>query len=235
MTPIASNVAILDLAEARPREMPGYMRMPVITLQLMPGDLVLVDAPNSALAAWFADLCCGLVPLAGGAVRFLGRDWESMPHHYAAALRGRIGRVFATGAWIESLDVATNILLPQLHHTRREAAALREKAAQLARSFGLPGLPMERPANVPPEDCARAACVRAFLGEPALLVLESPLQERRSELLLPLLNAVAAARNEGAAAIWLADSDPVWGDRSFPATSRFRLSDQGLAPVRRSA
>jgi phospholipid/cholesterol/gamma-HCH transport system ATP-binding protein len=155
--------------------------MPPISLQLLPGELALIEANDPRRAAWFADLCCGLVRLAEGTVTFLGRDWTAMPRDHAAALRGRIGRVFAEGGWIEFVDMATNVLLPQLHHTRRDGREVREEAAKLACVFGLPGLPMGRPRDLSTKDLARAACIRAFLGEPALLLLEALRSLRRPD------------------------------------------------------
>jgi phospholipid/cholesterol/gamma-HCH transport system ATP-binding protein len=167
-------------------------------------------------------------------VRFLGRDWSAMPWDYAAALRGRIGRVFRSGGWIGSVDVATNILLPQLHHTRDDPSGLRERAVALSCAFGLPGLPLVRPLELVASDLARAACVRAFLGDPELILLESPVQGRFITLIAPLLNALAAARDRGAAAIWFTRSDVVWRDPSFPVTHRLRLGERGLLPVART-
>jgi len=232
---MASDRPVLEMMDARPVAGEGEARPPAITLRLMPGELALIDARAADRATWFADLCCGLMPLAEGSVRFLGRDWSAMPTHYAAALRGRIGRVFAVGGWVEFLDTATNILLPQLHHTRDDPATLREAAARLAHGFGLPGLPTGPPASLSATDLARAACVRAFLGDPALVLLESPVQGRFVDLFVRLLNALARARQNGAAAVWLTGSDLVWGDRSVPAAHRLRLRDYGLMPVRRAA
>lgn len=226
---------VLDLWQAVPQTGADEFRIQPITLQLMPGDLALVETNDPRRAAWFADLCCGFVRLTEGTVTFLGRDWTTVTPDYAAALRGRIGRIFGNAGWIEFIDVATNVLLPQLHHTRRDARELREEAARLAGSFGLPGLPTGRPQDLSAKDLARAACVRAFLGEPALLLLESPLQARFGDLAVPLLDALTAARQRGAAAIWLTGSDYVWRDRSAPVTHRLRLRDYGLFPVRRAA
>ena len=195
------------------------------------GELALVDARHSLRPAWLADLCCGLLPLSGGSVRFLGHDWSAMPQDYAAALRGRIGRVFQSGNWIDFMDVATNILLSQLHHTRDDPIDLRERAVALSCAFGLPGLPLVRPGDLAASDLARAACVRAFLGDPELILLESPVQGRFNSLIAPVLDALAAARDRGAAAIWFTRSDLVWHDLSFPATHRLRLGERGLVPV----
>jgi phospholipid/cholesterol/gamma-HCH transport system ATP-binding protein len=228
-------VQILQINEAEP--LPGAVDLPLIplALNLFPGELALIEARNPVWAAEFADLCSGLIPLAHGSARFLGHDWARMHEMLAAALRGRIGRVHGFGAWIGFAGADYNILLPQLHHSRRPVDALRDEAAELARFFGLPGLPLVRPDALAPADLARAAAVRAFLGEPRLLLLESPVQEQFTDLMPPLLNALAAARDRGAAAIWLTGSDLIWNDRSFPATQRLRFTERGLTALRHAA
>jgi len=226
---------ILALAAARPHAEPGEPPHPAIDLRLMPGDLALVDARRATRVAWFGDLCCGLASLESGSVRFLGRDWTAMPHGYAAALRGRIGRVFTSASWIGYLDVGANILLPQLHHTREDVEALRQRATQLACTFGLPGLPLVRASELSESDLVRAACVRAFLGDPLLLILESPVQGRFATLVPPVLDALARARDRGAAAVWLTRSDLVWRNSSVSATHRLRLDDRGVLAAGRAA
>jgi phospholipid/cholesterol/gamma-HCH transport system ATP-binding protein len=67
-----------------------------------------------------------------------------------------------------------------------------------------------------------------------LVLLESPVQGRFNTLLPPLLNALAAARDRGAAAIWFTRSDLVWRDSSVPATMRLRLGERGLVPTMRT-
>src|SRR6201993_3282840 len=194
------SAPVLDLAAARPKVGAGEAPALEIDLRLMAGELALVDSRHSARPTWLADLCCGLVPLAAGRARFLGRDWSAVPPHYADALRGRIGRVFHLGSWIGFMDVATNILLPQLHHTRDDLSELRKRATALCCAFGLPGLPLVRPGELAAADLARVACVRAFLGDPALVLLESPVQGRFTTLLSPLLNALAGGgRRRGSA------------------------------------
>jgi phospholipid/cholesterol/gamma-HCH transport system ATP-binding protein len=226
---------ILDLAAARPRGDGTEAPPPEIDLRLAPGEFALIDARHSVRPTWLADICCGLLPLASGSACFLGHDWSGLPVDYAAALRGRIGRVFLSGAWIGFIDVATNILLPQLHHTRTSAEALTEQATALSCTFGLPGLPLVRPSDLTASDLARAACVRAFLGEPELVLLESPVQGRFATLIPPLLNALASARDRGAAAIWFTRSDLIWRDPSLPVSYRLRLGEGGLTPAVRTA
>jgi len=233
--PAQETVPVLELRAAQPAEQPGEPREPALSLRADPGDLLLVEAREARQAALFADLCAGLVALGGGSAHFLGHDWTTLPQDIAASLRGRMGRVFGERGWIGFLDMEANILLGPLHHTRRDRALLRAEAAALARQFGLPGLPMGRPADHPPPDLRRAACVRAFLGEPMLLLLENPVADQDAELLPPLVAAIEAARDRGAAVIWLTRSAMVWGDRTLPATSRLRLLDRGLIAQRMAA
>jgi len=226
-------ISILELTGARALE--GELPPAKIDLKLDPGDFALVDCPGRRRASWFGDLCSGLVPLSGGQIRFLGHDWEKLPDDYAAALRGRIGRVFHFGAWIGSLDVATNILLPQLHHTREPREALLEQATEIACALGLPGLPLGHIDDVSAFDLARCACVRAFLGKPSLVVLESPVRGVFAELRPLVLNAIATARGDGAAIIWLTEDNATWRDRSLPTTHRLRLHDRGFWATGRAA
>ncbi|HUK06327.1 MAG TPA: ATP-binding cassette domain-containing protein [Stellaceae bacterium] len=219
--------AILELVEAVPRESRASL-----SLQIRAGEFVLIQCRDPAWATAFAEFCCGLLPPQEGVVRFYGLEWTRLSSAHAAALRGRIGRIFSEGGWINFLDTETNILLSQLHHTRRSRSDLRSAAVSLAHDFGLPGLPTDLPSTLSPGDLARASCVRAFLGEPLLLVLESPLHAQYQDLALPLINAALAACNRSAAVLWLTPGDVVWTDRSTPASARLRLSEQGLTRVR---
>jgi phospholipid/cholesterol/gamma-HCH transport system ATP-binding protein len=198
----------------------------------MPEDCVLIEVRDRSQALEFADLCCGLLPLRHGTVWFLGRDWAATPHELAAALRGRIGQVCGINSWINFLTADANILLPQLHHTRIPESLLRERAAALSQDFGLPGLPMTSLNELTFDDLVRADCVRAFLGEPQLVIVKSPELDQIVGLRPTVLSALTAVLNRQAACIWLTSSDSVWNDRTLPATKRLRLTDNGLVSSR---
>jgi phospholipid/cholesterol/gamma-HCH transport system ATP-binding protein len=201
-----------------------------MSLRLLPGECALIEAAADQQLPAFADLCSGLAELRSGRVRFLGRDWSSLPHSYAAALRSRIGRYFAAGGWLPFLNLETNILLPALHHTRRHRDELRREALALAEEFGLPGVPLGHPGELGATDLGRAALVRAFLGEPLLMLLEEPTEGPLEPLLPAVLNRAAMARDRGSAIVWLTRSRSPGDDPSFPRSQRLRLGDQGLTP-----
>lgn len=199
-----------------------------LNLVLQPCDLALVDARDPMLASEFADLCCGLIAPVQGQVRFLQRNWAQQPRELADALRGLIGRVLSKPGWLDFLDADKNILLQQLHHTRTEARILREQAARLALNFGLPGLPSGPMGALSPGDVMRAGFVRAFLGEPRLVILESPVQGHHEDIVPALLNEISGVRDRGGAAIWLTRSRMIWDNPVFPATHWLRLDHHGL-------
>jgi len=224
---------ILELQDAKPGRLPDAVIHAPLELTMVRGEFALIECWNPEAAGHFADICCGLQPLERGAARFVGLDWARVPDTESSAMRGRIGRVFHDVNWIPFLDMESNILLSQRHHTRRSLPDLRARAAALAVEFGLPGLPAGSPSRLSPGDLVRAACVRAFLGEPLLILLEFAVHSEHADLIAPLINAISHARNRGAAVIWLTESDAVWRDPSLPATQRLRLSEEGLTRPQR--
>jgi phospholipid/cholesterol/gamma-HCH transport system ATP-binding protein len=219
---------VLELAEALPAVW-GHLAVDApLSLRLPPGDFAVIEGTHSAQLTAFADLCVGMVELRSGQVRCLGHDWAALPHSYAAALRGTVGRTFATRGWIPFLDIETNILLPQLHHTRRNRAVLRSEAIGLAQDFGLPGLPVGHPSDLSAADLASAALVRAFLGEPKLLMIEPSAQGLPAAILASLLNRIAMVCDRGGAVLWLASSRSIPVERIFSVTHRLSLTERGL-------
>ena len=202
-----------------------------VDLTLRAGDLVLVQPGDDQHEQMLADVACGVVLPERGAVCFLGRPWPEVPPDQANALRGRIGHLLRRGAWLPSVTLLDNILLPQLHHTRRPYAEIRAEAARLASWFGLPGLPTGRPGDVPPAMLQRAACVRAFLGAPSLIVVESLADGLADGLLAPLINAMRVARDRDAAVLWFCQDAELYEDPSLPATRRLRLEGNARVPL----
>jgi phospholipid/cholesterol/gamma-HCH transport system ATP-binding protein len=202
-----------------------------LNLEVFGGDLFLFRLARSEQTSTFADACAGLIQPSRGAVYCLGRNWQELRPDLANALRGRIGRVFTTANWINHLSLMENILLPQLYHTHRSSGRIRDEAGELAERFGLPGVPLGLPGDFMPADLQRAACVRAFLGRPLLILLQEPTIGMASEILSPLIQAIRDARDRGAAVIWLTRKSAIWNDASIPATHRYRLVARKLMEV----
>ncbi|OUJ07139.1 ABC transporter ATP-binding protein [Acetobacter malorum] len=223
---------LLELNKAVPSfEDSGLPPVP-FSMKLMPGDCMVVESRSSTRATMFADMCCGLVPLDAGAVKFMGLDWADLHDREMNALRGRIGRITRRPSWPEFLNTHLAITLQQLHHTTRPMDEVVAEAARLAEWFGLPGLPVLPPSMLSDSDLLRAACVRAFIGHPRLLLLEDPLEASPVELQNPFLSAITDARDKGAGVIWMVRNNAIWQGYRQGITSMWRLADDGLVEIR---
>lgn len=204
-----------------------------INLDIFGSDLLLMLVERPGQGTAFADMCAGLLAPSSGQVRFLNKQWSRLDPDTSNALRGRIGRVFFADSWINSLSLTDNILLQQLHHTRYAVNFLLQQASRLAQRFGLPGIPLGRLEQFAPPDLQRAACVRAFLGQPALILLEEPTRRLAHESKSRLIHVIREARDKGAAVVWITGDRAVWQDGSIPATQRYRWIGRKLIQVNR--
>jgi phospholipid/cholesterol/gamma-HCH transport system ATP-binding protein len=195
------------------------------------GELALVHLEEGHLKTPLADVAQGLVEPVQGSVCFLGKAWETLDEDAALAARALIGRAFDEPGWIGELDMDDNITLAQRHHTRRPEAEIRDEASELARLFSLPGLPLGKPSGMRAPDLRRAACVRAFLGKPALLILERPTAGVYPAIMPALMTAVGAARARGAAILWTTEAWDVWNDAGIKPTVRCKMTGSQLSIV----
>src|SRR5580765_602185 len=201
------------------------------SFDLNAGELLLVRIERENERLPLADATEGLVSPAQGTVTFLGADWQRLPADHAAAHRGKIGRLFEDEGWISDIDVDENIMLAQRYHTQRTEEDILEEALQFARMFGLPGLPRGRPGKVRRWDLRKAACIRTFLGQPALIILEQPVRGVYTDILSPLLNAVQSARRHGAAVVWTVTDAQIWNHPDLRSTARARMLGSELQSV----
>ena len=189
-----------------------------VTFTLSKGELLLIRLERGRFRLSLADLAAGVLEPGQGTVEFLGENWLRMSPDYSSTQRGKIGRVFEDHGWISNLDIGENITLAQRHHSNRSDSDIEEEANNLARMFGLPGLPQQALAGTQLEDLKRSALIRAFLGNSALIILERPTRNLFPGIMPPLMNAIRAARNRGSAVIWTTSEDRVWSESGIHAT-----------------
>ncbi|MBN1422482.1 MAG: hypothetical protein JXP34_27140 [Planctomycetes bacterium] len=204
------------------------------SLEVGPGDLVAVRVEPQAQRIPLADAAQGLIEPASGRVLFLGKDWTRVTPDEAARCRARIGRVFAGNGWIRNLDVHENITLGARHHTARPVAEILAEAQALAVRFGLAGIPPGRPAAVDRAELRKSEWIRAFLGAPALLILEQPVRHVDPAGVPALLEALGEARARGAAVVWIDDGGPLAEPAIEPAR-RYRMEGARLLPEKGEA
>jgi phospholipid/cholesterol/gamma-HCH transport system ATP-binding protein len=220
---------ILNFAEVTIQSSPQYETgLSNASFSLSAGDLLLIRIERENERLPLADAAQGLLCGDHGTISFLGDDWQQLGIDQAAAQRGKIGRLFDDEGWISDLDVDENILLSQLHHTDRSETDIMAEALALARVFGLPGLPRGRPGDVRRWDLRKAACIRAFLGQPALIIIEQPIRGIYADVMAPLLNAAQSARRRAAAVLWMVTDPQTWKTAATHATSCARMRGSEL-------
>jgi len=177
--------------------------------RLNAGELALVAIERGQRLTPIPEVAQGLIEPGDGEVFFSGKTWADRPPSEAAAARGRIGRVFRQGGWISNLNVDENITLPLRHHTELPPEEIRHRAEEMGKQL-------------------RAEWTRAFLGEPALIILEEPLKDAYSEMLHFLMEGIAGALLRGAAVLWISGDFPVLSIARLSSLKRYRLKGPRL-------
>ena len=203
-----------------------------MNLEVGPGELVMILSADRRRNRDIVDRLLGLNEPPQAGVTFLGHPWMDQAREQAFLLRRQIGRVQGAGNWMESRSVMDNILLPAMHNTIIAEQELKRDAGAMAKGFGLPGLPTLPPAQCPPADLRRAACVRAFLGRPSLVILEHPLDAEDDGLLSPMMTAIQRVRRRRGAVLWFTEHFDLAVDRSIPADRRLQIVGARLAALR---
>jgi phospholipid/cholesterol/gamma-HCH transport system ATP-binding protein len=204
-----------------------------LDLDLPRGELALLQVEDEHDAAMLVDLCVGLADPGAGHVRFHGVDWTTRTPRERLNRRRRIGAVVQTDVWPSHMTVLESVLVARSYHFDQPRARLIADATELARLFGLPGLPVGRRETTPVRALVRAACVRGFLGSPDLIVVQDPLVDQSSELAVPMAQAIAAARDRGATVLWIIASLAAQAAQFVQPDHAFRLGDHGLVRVGR--
>jgi len=206
-----------------------------LNLHLGHGETALVEIGTDGEPDLLVDVCLGLVRPARGEVHFLGELWRRFNYLDVLSRRSRIGTLVGSQVWAAHMPVIEAVLMPVLCHTDRPVDDATVEATALARRFGLPGLPLGMRETVPAAQLTRAACVRAFMGMPELVVIADSHLDDSDELALPMAQAVGQVQDRGGAVLWLLESLAAPAARFVPAAHVLRLGDRGLLPARRPA
>jgi len=194
-----------DLAKAYPGPGKTVRALDGATLQVAAGELVAVQGPSGCGKTTLLLAAGGLLRPDAGRVLIGGEDPYALPPEARARFRGaKVGFVFQQFHLVPYLSVLDNILAPTL---ARPVAGARERAADLARHFGLADRQDHVPAELSTGERQRTALARALLHKPALLLADEPtsnLDEASGKVVLGTLAEFAAAGG----AVLLVTHDP---------------------------
>jgi len=136
----------------------------------------------------------GLVPVASGSVRVLGREITRLSERAMYAVRDDLGMMFQNGALLDSLSVFDNLALPLREHGGMEEARIADEVHACLESVGLKGVDELLPRQLSGGMVKRTALARAILMKPRVLLCDEPfsgldpVSARRIEQLLTRIN-----------------------------------------------
>jgi ABC-type ATPase involved in cell division len=208
----------------------GGIRLRRAELRLRAGGLVMVQLEPATRTREITSMIQGLTRPAEGRVLFCGEDWLGQDYDRHFTMRSRIGRVFDGQAWIENLNVDENVTLACRHHGQ-SISSIQEQIDYWTHELGIDSLSRGRPAFVEPSSLQIHQWIRAFLGNPKLILLERPMQFLSVQWLPKLIRAIDQLRARGAAVVWFAGASEVTSATPAEPFRRFILRDEKLKPV----
>jgi ABC-type lipoprotein export system ATPase subunit len=150
-----------------------------------------------------ADAAEGLIPCREGRVLFKGRAWAAMSPLEQSRNRGHIGRLFDFHGWVYNLSVMENLTLACQSVHARPAREGEAEVRQMARRFGLEGVPDGRPVLFRKRDLRIYEWIRAFQCRPDLVILERPELELPLSALDVCFDLAREALAAGSALLWI--------------------------------
>ncbi|MCU0244273.1 MAG: ABC transporter ATP-binding protein [Acidobacteria bacterium] len=178
-----------------------------VSLEVGPGEMVLLMGPSGSGKTTLLTLIAGLVRPTSGRVILFGRPVEERSARELQALRaGRIGFVFQTFLLLDALTVAENVeVVLRFGRTRRAERAA--KARALLGELGVGHLAGRFPAGLSQGEKQRVAIARALANGAGLVIADEPtgsLETRQAVGIIELLREQARRRN---AAVVVASHD----------------------------
>lgn len=152
----------------------GGVVLDKVSLQISPGDYVVIVGRSGSGKSTLLNLLGGLDCPSSGEVRVDGRNLGALSERELAALRRRrIGFVFQAFNLIPTLTVEENLLVPlQLNGVDRRTAA--ERARHVLHAAGIGALQARFPEELSGGEQQRVAVLRAIVHEPDVVIADEP-------------------------------------------------------------
>lgn len=197
--------AILEFRDVVVKDASGFTLLADVDLELRAGERLIVFGPSGSGKRALLKMAAGILSPAGGMVRL-----------DAGSRRCPVGYVLRDGGLLNNVTLLQNVVLPLVYHGALEAPAAIEKGRRLLAELGVRRAAGLRPAAAPLSARKLAQLARALIVEPALYVLESPLDEVDAAGAVAVREVLRRIRESGAAALLATGSlGPYldWGDR----------------------
>ena len=172
-----------------------------VSLELRPGELVLVMGPSGSGKTTLLSMLGGLLRPTSGSVKVGGADLGALGERDLARVRARqIGFVFQAFNLLASLTVEENVLFPARLVGGQKGA--RARAETLLRQLGLVERRRALPRSLSGGEKQRVAIARALINDAPVILADEPtgnLDSERGQEVVMILHDLA--RDEGRAVL----------------------------------
>ncbi|MCX5620263.1 ATP-binding cassette domain-containing protein [Bombella pollinis] len=184
-----------------------------LSLQLQRGEALWVVGPAESGKTALLDALALRRPVAGSATILNEPLSPHFPARTRQRLRQRIGYIDANPLFMDRLSLADNIALPlELAHFRH--AEIQRETEAILQWFGLQDHAQALPTTLSHTTRLRAACARALITHPSLILVDEPALTLCPELQEHLLSTIKDLVQNGATALFAMRTRPP--EVSFP-------------------
>ncbi len=162
-----------------------------ISLNIYPGELVVILGPSGSGKSTLLNLILGLEPPSTGEVIFKGEPIHNQTPDFIAELRKQhVGMVHQQANWIKSLNVIENVSFPLTLRSMPKHQIL-TKANEKLEIFGMAGWSNFQPSELSSGQQQKIGLARALVTDPEIIVADEPtgnLDFKRGRKLVELLS-----------------------------------------------
>jgi len=176
-----------------------------INLELSNNKMICIKLGTSNDIYHLGNLISGINPPYHGRILFNEQELSSLKPGLRETKQYYIKRVFENRGFISNLNIIKNIMLSELHHTKRTEAKTQEEIIKLAKIFEIENILNLRPFRCSKLHLKIAQWVRVLSGTCKLIILEDPFTKDtiKNQLLFDILNEKIKS---GISVIWIIHS-----------------------------
>jgi len=183
----------------------GLVALDSISIQVAEREVVGLIGPNGAGKTTLFNAVSGIVPVAGGTIRFEGRDIGRLPIHRRARLG--IGRTLQTPTLMPAHSVLENLIAAAANLWKSRIGLVLDRAGEIADAVGVFEYLHTAVRDLPAGVLREVDIARALMTQPKVVLLDEPAAGLHGAEKARLLNLIASLPEKFDTAVVLIEHD----------------------------